>query len=120
MTKRTPAAPQGLRSRAKNLWTDLHKHWDFSPHELELLRLTVEAVSRAEMAQEAINESGLTVKDRFGVPREAPEVGIRTAAEASAARLLRQLGLTQEAERVLKATHIRSGTLRRHSERKRA
>jgi hypothetical protein len=56
MTKRTPPAPQGLRPRAKNLWAELHKRWDFSPDELELLRLTVEAFSRAEMAQEAINE----------------------------------------------------------------
>lgn len=110
---RTPAAPAGLGTRARGLWRDLHKTWQFTPDELEVLRLAVEAVDRAEAAQKAIRIAGVLIKDRFGALKPNPACIIRAAAEVNAARLLRQLGFSTEAARVLKNRRISSGVLDR-------
>ena len=113
MASKTPPAPPGLGNRARNLWRDLHKTWTFAPDEAEILRLAVEAVDRAERAQAAIKIAGVLIKGRFGALKENPACKIRAAAEANAARLIKQLGFTAEAGRVLKNQRISTGVLDR-------
>lgn len=118
--KRNPAAPPGLGPRAKKVWADLNDSWGFQSHELELLKLFVEALDRAHRAQNHLDEDGIVVKDRFGQLREHPAVQIRNAAEASAGRLLRQLGFDEDTRREVKNKNIRHGVHRQLSEKRRA
>ncbi len=87
----TPKPPPGLGPRARRLWSQLHSAWDFTPDELEVLRLAVEAVDRACRAQALLDAEGLMLEGRYG-PKEHPAAAVRTAAETSAARLLKQIG----------------------------
>ena len=87
----TPKPPPGLGPRARRLWSELHRAWEFAPDELEVLRLAVEAVDRACRAQALLDKEGLMLPGRYG-PKEHPAAAVRTAAEASAARLLKQIG----------------------------
>lgn len=112
-----PAMPPGLGARAKGLWTGLHKELDsskvsFSAEELELFMLAVEAVDRCDRAQRLLAKEGVVVKDRFGQAREHPAVAIRNSAETNAAKLLRQLGLKADVEKMIRNSNIRSGTIR--------
>jgi len=99
----TPKAPPGLGPRARRLWTDLHAKWDFRPDELEVLRLAAEAVDRACRAQALLAEEGLMLAGRYG-PKEHPAAAVRTAAETSAARLLKQLAFDRDAQAAGDAT----------------
>jgi hypothetical protein len=51
---------------------------------------------------------------------EHPAIAIRNSAEASAARLLRQLGFDEETRRAVKNEQIRHGVHRHFTERRRA
>lgn len=88
-TERLPAAPPGLSPRAKRLWTNLMDAWRFQPDELEVARLAVEAVSRADKAQETLVRQGLVLVDARGKSYAHPAAAIRGSAETSAARLLK-------------------------------
>lgn len=112
MPARTPDAPAGIGPRARRLWKNLHGSWQFSADELELLTLAVEAADRAHRAQEILDREGVTIRDRFAQVKEHPAVAIRTGAETSAARLLKQLALHVEAEKAVRNAAIRSGKLR--------
>lgn len=130
MTQRAPAAPPALGPRATRLWKSLHRGWqqagedypgwEFSPDELELLSMAVEAVDRAEKAQELLRRDGVVIEDRFGKMKEHPAVKIRNTAEASAARLLKELGLNEEAALALKREKIKQGSLWAHRRKKAA
>ena len=96
-TPTTPKAPPGLGPRARRLWADLHAKWDYRPDELEVLRLAVEAVDRACRAQALLDKEGLMLEGRYG-PKENLACAVRTAAETSAARLLRQLGFDRDVQ----------------------
>jgi len=98
----------------------LNASWGFQSHEIELLRLFIESLDRAHRAQALLDEDGIVVRDRFGQLREHPAVQIRNAAEASAGRLLRQLGFDEETRRETKNASIRHGVHRHLTERKRA
>ncbi len=100
---RLPAAPPGLSPRARRLWAALMGAWKFQPDELEVARLAVEAVSRADLAQQKLEEDGLVLADSRGKSYAHPAAGIREAAETSAARLLRQLGLSKESPQASRA-----------------
>ncbi|MBA2312726.1 MAG: P27 family phage terminase small subunit [Actinobacteria bacterium] len=112
-------APPGLGPRARRLWRDLQAAWQFSADEAAILELAVQALDRCDKAQELLVAEGLVVKDRFGQPREHPAASIRTSAEASCARLLRQLGLSREAQQALRNENIRTGLIKTHSTRRR-
>lgn len=107
-----PPAPKGIGARARKLWKGLHGSWQFAPDELELLTLAVEACDRAHKAQALLDAQGVTITDRFGQAKEHPAVAIRTSAETSAARLLKQLGFHVEAERAVRNAEISSGKIR--------
>lgn len=118
MPRTAPQAPTGLGPRAKKLWTELNRAWTYSPDELELLKLACEACDRAHKAQALLDAEGVVVRDRFGQLKEHPGVQIRTAAETSAARLLKQLGYQAGAEREARNLSIRSGVLAHHSKKR--
>jgi phage terminase small subunit len=82
-----------LSKRSRALYRRIQSDYELGDHHRRLLQLLCEALDRADAAQAAINEHGLTCEDRFGQTKPRPEVAIKRDAEVSAARLLREIDL---------------------------
>jgi len=90
-------APKSLTASSKRTWKALVSDYDLSePHHLDVLRLALEAVDRAEEARAALAQHGTTYVDRFGAPRARPEVAVERDSGIRAARLFRELSLDPE------------------------
>jgi len=62
-------------------------------HHERLLTAAAELWDRATHARQVIDAEGTTYADRFGQPRERPEVAIERQSKIAFARLLRELAL---------------------------
>ncbi|MBJ7402960.1 MAG: hypothetical protein JHD07_06515 [Bradyrhizobium sp.] len=85
--------PSHLKSATRKWWKNVVEDFDLEPHHLRLLQLAAEAWDQAQTAREVLDRDGQTFLDRFGQPKERPEVGILQNARISFARLLRELAL---------------------------
>ena len=95
-------APQHLSPSSKALYRELVRDFqlDTEPHALRVLTLAREALDRCEQARIALARHGTTSVDRFGQPRERPEVGIERDSRIAALRSLRELSLDAEVPEV--------------------
>ena len=94
--KATPRPPLHLSPKARKLWRDILDVWDFSPAEpaaLAILATGLESFDRCAMARRTLEAEGLSVKDRFGVPRVHPLCAVARDAEAAFRSAMRQLGI---------------------------
>ena len=66
---------------------------DQEPHALEVLRLALEALDRADEAREMVAAEGITFENRFGEIRQHPAVAIERDSRLAVARLFRELSL---------------------------
>jgi hypothetical protein len=75
-------APKHLTARSKRIFRQIIADYDLSsePHALEILGLALEA-------------HGMTYVDRFGAPRQRPEIAIERDSRLAVARLFRELSL---------------------------
>jgi len=90
-------APRHLSTSSRRTWKALVSDYDLSePHHLDVLRLALEAVDRAEEARAALAQHGTVFTDRFGQPRARPEVAVERDSGIRAARLFRELSLDSE------------------------
>lgn len=91
-----PAAPSHLEGSTA-LYKRVVAEWPLEPEELEVLRLACESLDRAASARRAIRRKGQTYESApHGAPRARPELAIARTEAALAARLLKQLDLTEE------------------------
>jgi len=88
--------PKHLRKTTQLWFKSVVSDYELEPHHLKLLTLAAEAWDQAQTAREVLDEQGQTFVDRFGQPKERPEVGILNAARIAVARLLRELALDAE------------------------
>ncbi|MBY3199986.1 P27 family phage terminase small subunit [Rhizobium laguerreae] len=86
-------APAHLRPTTQKWWRSILANFDLEEHHLRLLQLAAEAWDQAQGAREVLEHDGQTFTDRFGQPKERPEVGIMQNARIAFARLLRELAL---------------------------
>lgn len=110
-----PAPPGHVNSEAADLWRATVEAYDLEPHELRLLRLACEALTRADQARKALRRHGLVWVDRLDNVRPRPEVAIEVQNRASFAALVKQLQLPDEEEETPAAawgrpTRSRNGT----------
>jgi hypothetical protein len=84
---------RGLSRRGRALYRKVLDNYELAEHHERILLLLCESLDRADAAQAALDEHGLTMEDRFGQIKPRPEVAIKRDAEVSAARLLRELDL---------------------------
>jgi len=63
------------------------------PHALEVLRLALEAVDRAEEARTTIAAQGAYYTDRHGQPKAHPALAVERDSSIRAARMFRELSL---------------------------
>ena len=89
-------APEHLSDASAIFWSKIAEAFVLEPHECVLLRLTCEAMDRAEAAREVLAEKGPVYLDRFECPHPRPEVAIERDSRLAVARLLKQLGIAAE------------------------
>jgi phage terminase small subunit len=89
----TPRAPRWLRPVTRAWWTSVVRGYRLEGHHVRLLTLAGEQWDRATAARESLAELGTTYDDRWGQPKERPEVGIERQAAALFAKLVRELKL---------------------------
>jgi phage terminase small subunit len=85
--------PAHLHTTTKKWFAAVLKDYELDGHHIRLLTLAAEAWDQAQTAREVLDRDGQTFTDRFGQPKERPEVGILQNARIAFARLLRELAL---------------------------
>jgi P27 family predicted phage terminase small subunit len=85
--------PDHLSDRCKALWASVLHDWLLEDHAVELLRLALEALDRAEEARRIVDAEGPVVYSSTGRPAKHPAVTIVNDCSVVAARLFRELGL---------------------------
>jgi phage terminase small subunit len=88
-------APRHLSKRSKAIYRSVVADFDLAnePHALEVLRLALEALDRAEQARKQVAAEGMTYTNRFDEPRPHPAVAIERDSRIAVARLFRELSL---------------------------
>ena len=69
-------APSHLRPATKKWFKSVLADYELEGHHTRLLTLAAEALDQAQTAREVLDKDGQTFVDRFGQPKERPEVGI--------------------------------------------
>lgn len=96
MTSSTsPPPPSHLSARASTLWRETLAAYELAGHELEVLRLALEAMDRAATARRMLRREGITTVNRFGDAVAHPAVKIEKDSAAACARLFSQLDLPE-------------------------
>jgi hypothetical protein len=96
-----------LSPRAKALWTQTTTSFTLEATEVELLRLALEALDRAEQARVILAEEGLTSRGRYGQALVHPAVAIERDSRIAAARLFKQLALPEAPAEVVSPLALR-------------
>lgn len=89
-----PRPPRHLSTATTKWFRSVVADFDLADHHLHLLTLACEARDRAEQARIILEKEGVTILDRFGVPKAHPAVAIERDSRIAFARLLRELGLS--------------------------
>ncbi|MFN8037891.1 MAG: hypothetical protein U0Q07_01655 [Acidimicrobiales bacterium] len=87
------APPEHLSAAAGALWRLVLDEYELTPVDVEVLRLALEALDRADEARRLVDADGAVVLDRFGQHRVHPGVAVERDARLAYARLVRQLDL---------------------------
>ncbi|YBV97104.1 P27 family phage terminase small subunit [Phyllobacteriaceae bacterium JZ32] len=85
--------PQHLRENTQKFFAATLESHDLEDFQVRTLILACEAYDQAEAARETIDKDGFTYPDRFGKPRERPEVAIYHRSRLAWAKLMRELCL---------------------------
>ena len=89
----------GHLSRKTKAWaTSVLREYDLSPTQLELLILACEQRDVSENAREAVKKEGAIILDRFNQSKENPQAKLQRDAAMSCSRLLREIGLSVDAD----------------------
>ncbi len=79
MSQGSPKPARGLSPRARGIWSRIVDSWDIEAageHHFALLTEALRSLDRAEEARKYLDSHGLTFEDRFGQPKERPQVAI--------------------------------------------
>jgi phage terminase small subunit len=102
----TPKAPPNLGPDGRALWRSTLEGFELTPAELHLLTLAAGALDDAARARADLAAAGsVVVDDRYGGKKAHPSIAIARQAEASAGRLLGQLGLIGRDEDAVAVRH---------------
>jgi hypothetical protein len=86
-------APQDLSGEAKKLYQEVHKDFDLLPHQDKLLIAACFCWARICKYRKMIEDNGEIFTDRYGQPRERPEVVAERQTMSLFMRLCRELAL---------------------------
>jgi Phage terminase, small subunit len=91
-----PRPPRHLSREAKDWWKRINENWELDDAALLILQSALEAFTRMKLAQKQIEKDGLTIEDRFGMPKENPAIAIERKSRDSMIRALKSLNLDIE------------------------
>jgi P27 family predicted phage terminase small subunit len=89
--------PKHLKPATRRWWKSVLEEYDLEAHHVRILTLAAEAWDRCQEAREIVDREGLTYKDRFGQPKERPEVAIERDSRIAFWRGMRELALDVDA-----------------------
>lgn len=88
--------PRGLSTEAKRWWNRVVAEWSLDDVALLLLQGACECLDRMREAQAALKKEGLVVKDRFGQPKQNPNLLTERDAKQGLLRHIKALNLDLE------------------------
>ncbi len=88
-----PSPPAHLCAATRRWWAQAVADFELEAHHLRLLTLAGEAWDGSRRANAVVRAQGQTYTDRFGQPKERPEVAIEDRCTLRYARLMREVGL---------------------------
>lgn len=92
-----PPAPKGLSAEARAVWVRLHKEFNLvDAGAVEVLHAGLRAYEQMRRAEAIVEREGLTVLDRYGVPKMHPAFAVGKTARGQWLVALRMLGLHRE------------------------
>lgn len=95
--KTTNRAPNHLSKEARRIWKEILEEYDIADAAgLHILRVALEAYDRAQAAREAIDQDGMTLKDKFGQTKPHPLLPIERDSRAAFLAGLKALNLDLE------------------------
>lgn len=89
--------PAHLSDAMKSWWRKVNDTFELEEHHVQLLALACDAWDQAEAARWHLLIVGNTFTDRWGQPKQRPEVAIQQQARRDFARFVRDLGLASAA-----------------------
>jgi phage terminase small subunit len=92
-----PAPPAHLSADSKKFWRWAVDAFEMEPHDLKLLRLACENLDGAEASRQQVEKDGRIYLDGKGKPRNHPSVAQHRDCSVTAARILRELRLSETA-----------------------
>jgi phage terminase small subunit len=96
---RLPGCPRFVTTKeARKVWRSVVADYELADWQLAMLGEACAALDRAVQARIEIQSRGVTVADRYGVPKANPAVNIERDARVTFARLLRELRLGDDAD----------------------
>ena len=93
-----PVTTDHLSAAMRGFYRAIGRKYQLAPHHKKLLMAACEAHDEMTTANDRVRREGQTVVDRHGQVRPHPCVAISRDARTSFARLIRELGLADEAE----------------------
>jgi P27 family predicted phage terminase small subunit len=92
-----PEPPRHLSARSRDLWRRIISTYVFGDHDVELLRVGLEALDRCDEARTIIKkDGGPVVHNRWNMPVKHPAVAIEETARIQFVRVMRELALEGE------------------------
>jgi len=102
--------PAHLKAAGRQLWRRILADFELSEHHhLVLLQTACEAMDRLTEARELIDKAGLTVLDRYEVPKLHPAISVEQVSRQALIRCLRELSLDAAVEEYSRPPMIAGG-----------
>jgi hypothetical protein len=116
-----PTLPRDLKAPGRALYRRICREWELEPaaEELALLAHASRAEDLCAKAQSALDEYGLTYVDRFGTPKERPEMRILRQQRAAVASLVKQISQARVVWQRLELATEREDRMRARAETRR-
>jgi P27 family predicted phage terminase small subunit len=93
MARKSNNPPTHLSAAAKCFWRELLALYDLDAHDRIRLQAACESFDRWQAARKVLDKKGTTYVDRFGAPRNRPEVSVERDSRLACLRSIRELGL---------------------------
>jgi hypothetical protein len=90
--------PRHLSDDSRKWAQSIIDRYEIQEQHFRILILAGEALDRGESARKVIAKKGATYTDRFGAPRNRPEVAIERDSRIAFVRCMRELNLEVEAQ----------------------
>jgi len=88
--------PKKYRKKARNWILAFTQTYECSETDMVLVFLIADAIQLADDAQKVLDVTGMTYQDRYFQPKKRPEVDILNQNRVAIAKLLRELGMSDD------------------------